>query len=102
MSWGIYTADILVRTNPKWWPSRAGMTHPIREIEAESVAHLVCSRTELKKPSEKYLAGYVDPDAEMPDISLECIMKTAGLIERMAKRLLSLREQPPPPQPKTV
>jgi len=84
--------------NPKWWPSRAGMTHQIQEIEAESAAHLVCSRFGLKNPSEKYLAGYIDPDADMPPINLECIMKAAGLIERMAKLSLPLRKQPPQPK----
>jgi len=82
----------------KWWTSRTGMTLQIREIEAESVAHLVCSRFGLKNLSEKYLAGYVDPDADMPPISLECIMKAAGLIERMAKISLPLRKPPPKPQ----
>jgi len=81
--------------SPKWWHSREVTTHQIREIEAESVSHLVCSRFGLKNSSEKYLAGYVDPDAEMPPISLECIMKAAGLIERMAKTLMPLRKQPP-------
>jgi len=82
----------------KWWTDRTKTTSQIREIEAESVAHLVCSRFGLKNPSEKYLAGYVDPDADMPPISLECIMKAAGLIERMAKLSLPLRKQPPPPK----
>jgi len=82
----------------KWWPDRTETTHQIREIEAESAAHLVCSRFGLQNPSEKYLAGYVDPDADMPPISLECIMKAAGLIERMAKLSLPLRKQPPKPQ----
>jgi len=77
--------------NPGWWPSRMGKTRQICEIEAESVAHLVCSRFGLKNQSEKYLAGYVDPDACMPPISLECIMKATSLIERMGKKALPLR-----------
>jgi len=78
--------------NPRWWPSRMKMTHDICEIEAESVAYLVCSRFGLKNASEKYLAGYVNPDAFMPPISLECIMKSAGLIEKMGKMSLPLRK----------
>lgn len=80
----------------KWWPSRKNTTLQIREIEAESVAHLVCSRFGLKNASEKYLSGYVDPEVEMPPISLESILKAAGMIERMAKTLMPLRKQPPP------
>jgi len=31
------------------------------------------------------LAGYVKENKEIPKISLECIMKVAGLIEKMGK-----------------
>jgi len=79
--------------DPGWWPSRTGLTLPLRETEAESVAYLVCSRFGIKNPSEKYLAGYIDPDAAMPNISLGCIMKATGLIERMGKISVPFRKQ---------
>jgi hypothetical protein len=36
----------------------------------------------LVNPSAQYLTGYVQQHEETPPISLDCIMKAAGLIER--------------------
>jgi hypothetical protein len=71
--------------NRKWWPDRRGLDHTVREFEAESVAHLVCSRLGIKSPSDAYLSGYLDQNRQIPKISLECVMKAAGLIENMGK-----------------
>jgi len=54
-----------------------------REFEAESVAWLVCERMGIYNPSEKYLAGYSGKNATLPDISLDCILSSAGKIEDM-------------------
>jgi len=62
------------------------------EFEAESVSYLVCKRFGLETASEEYLAGYVRSEMEVPSISLECVMKAAGLIEKMGKEVLSLRK----------
>ena len=78
--------------NPLWWPDRRGLTHSIVEFEAESVSYLVCKRFGLKTASEEYLAGYVRSQTEVPPISLECVMKAAGLIEKMGKELMILRK----------
>jgi len=79
--------------NPKWWPDRRGLEHSVREFEAESVAFLVCSRIGIDNPSEQYLAGYVKQHEHMPPISLECVMKSAGLIESMSKSRLKPRKK---------
>ena len=78
--------------NDKWWPDRGGLDHNIRELEAESVAYMVCARLGIDNPSERYLAGYVGKQEQVPQISLECVMKTAGLIERMSRENLKSRK----------
>ena len=41
----------------------------------------VCARLGLKSPSESYLFRYLKDNEQVPNISLECVMKTAGIIE---------------------
>jgi hypothetical protein len=68
-----------------WWPDRRGLGPLVREFEAESVSYMVCTRAGIDCPSEQYLAGYVTKEAQVPPISLECVMKAAGLIETMGR-----------------
>lgn len=79
--------------NDKWWPDRRGLDHGTREFEAESVAYLVCSRSNIDNPSEQYLSGYVGNEVDVPPISLECVMKAAGLIETMSQQRMKPRKQ---------
>ena len=65
--------------NKKWWPDRKGLSKEIVEFEAESVAYLVCQRLNIDVPSAAYLSNYVENKPEVPKISLECVMKAAGL-----------------------
>ena len=78
--------------NDRWWPDRRGLDHKAEEFEAESVAYMVCTRLGIDNPSEQYLAGYVDKYNEVPNISLECVMKAAGLIESMGREILKPRK----------
>jgi hypothetical protein len=78
--------------NEKWWPDRRGLSGERSEFEAESVAHLVCTRAGIDSPSDQYLAGYFEKNQEVPQISLECVMKSAGLIERMGLERLKPRK----------
>lgn len=77
----------------KWWPDRRGLNDRIREFEAESVCYLVCSRLGIENPSDEYLSGYTKTNEDVPPISLECVMKTAGLIEQMGREKLLLRKE---------
>jgi antirestriction protein ArdC len=70
--------------NTKWWPDRQGLSHKAEEFEAESAAFLVCGRLGIDNPSEQYLSGYAENDGDIPPISLECVMRAAGLIETMS------------------
>ena len=78
--------------NPQWWPDRSGRKRAILELEAESVAYMICTRFGIDNPSEKYLAGYVAEFKKVSRISPECIMKAAGLIEKMGKEKLKPRK----------
>lgn len=77
----------------KWWPDRRGLEHHVMEFEAESVAYMVCARSGIRTPSEQYLAGYTGQQGETPPISLDCVMKAAGLIEAMGGEKLKPRKQ---------
>ena len=79
--------------NDKWWPDRRGLPHNVREFEAESVAYMVCARLGIDNPSERYLAGYADQQNEVPPISLECVIKSAGRIETMGRKKLQPRKE---------
>jgi hypothetical protein len=77
--------------NRNWWPDRRGLTKEALEFEAESATYLLCGRLGIDNPSERYLAGYRKQNQEIPEISLECIMKAGGLIEKMGKERLKPR-----------
>jgi hypothetical protein len=81
--------------NEKWWHDRRGMSREIREFEAESICYLVCHRLGIANPSEKYLANYLKDkrEGDVPAISLECVMKSTGLIEQMGRERLKPRKE---------
>jgi len=78
--------------NDRWWPDRRGLSHQVIEFEAESIAYLVCQRCGIRNTSAEYLAGYVQDNQDTPPISLECVMKAAGLVEKMGRKALPLRK----------
>ena len=78
--------------NTKWWPNRLGLSHTAVEFEAESVAYLVCARLSIENPSAAYLSNFAKTNEKLPKISLECVMKAAGLIENMGKLRLKPRK----------
>jgi hypothetical protein len=46
-------------TETDWWPDRRSLSPAQREIEAESVAYLVCRRAGLHSLSERYLYRHI-------------------------------------------
>lgn len=68
-----------------WWKNQRGFVHePIREVEAESVAWLVCKRHGLEPPSSRYLDQYMNGHApELPSIWLYRMLMAADEIENM-------------------
>ncbi|OQB20415.1 MAG: hypothetical protein BWY11_02434 [Firmicutes bacterium ADurb.Bin182] len=77
----------------KWLPKREFLTRNIIEFEAESVSWLVCERLGIDNPSEKYLNGYLDNNASIPDISVDSIMKAAGKVERLIQTSIQPRKE---------
>lgn len=64
-------------------PDRPRMGHDSEELEAESVAYLVCARNGVSCKSEKYLSDYVSQHSTIDDIDLYQIMRAAGQIETL-------------------
>jgi len=64
-------------------PPRPSMSKIQRELEAESVAYLVCERNGVKSKSETYLKDYVSKNITIDDIDIYQIMRAAGQIETL-------------------
>jgi len=78
--------------NRKWWPDRRGLAYVIGEFEAESATYLLCKRLGIDNPSDQYLSCFMRQDQKVPPISLECVLKAAGLIEEMGRKRLKMRK----------
>ncbi len=76
------------------WPFRLNLSEAVAEIEAESVAYIVCTRAGLKTQSAEYLAKFVEDGDDLDAISLDLISRVAGRLEEMGRRIL-----PPHPEP---
>jgi hypothetical protein len=64
-------------------PERPTLSLAQREIEAESVAYIVCERHGVKPKSESYLEKYVNKDTTVDNLDLYQIMRAAGQVESM-------------------
>lgn len=62
-------------------PHRTCIGYAEREIEAESVAYLVCSRQVVESRSHAYLASYVETNTTIEHIDLYQFMRAAGGVE---------------------
>ena len=77
--------------NDRWWPDRQNLSGTVREFEAESVSYLVCARLGIDTASEEYLAGYVSKCSATPAVSLDRVLKSVWLLEKMGRARLALR-----------
>jgi IrrE N-terminal-like domain len=64
-------------------PPRPRMAKAQRELEAESVAYLVCARNGVASKSESYLKDYVSEHTSIGDIDIYQVMRAAGQIEAL-------------------
>jgi hypothetical protein len=64
-------------------PERAGLSHPQEELEAESVAYVVCERQNVRPRSQTYLSRFVDSNTTVEDLDVYQIMRAAGQVEAM-------------------
>lgn len=62
-------------------PERLGITQTQCELEAESVAYLVCARNDVKSKSETYLTTYVTETTTIDYLDLYQVMRAAGQVE---------------------
>jgi hypothetical protein len=51
----------------------------------------VCARLGIEPPSAQYAAGYLNGNGKMPPISLNTVVKMAGLIHQIGQSKLPLR-----------
>lgn len=73
--------------NSKWWKDRRRFNLSLEsmEFEAESVCWLICGRLGIENPSAEYLEGYTNKNGEIPDVSVDTILKASGSIESLIK-----------------
>ncbi len=64
-------------------PERPALSHPRQELEAESVAYIVCNRRGVQSKSETYLSSFVDANTKLDDLDVYQIMRAAGQVETM-------------------
>jgi len=64
-------------------PARASMNHTQVELEAESVAYVVCARNRVHSKSETYLANYVRDNPSVDDIDIYQVMRATGQVEAL-------------------
>ena len=64
-------------------PSRVVEGHPIREIEAESVAYLVSIRKNVESNPEQYLSAFVKSNRTVCSIDVHQVMRAAGQVETL-------------------
>ncbi|MDD4441801.1 MAG: ImmA/IrrE family metallo-endopeptidase [Kiritimatiellae bacterium] len=64
-------------------PDRRGRTHDQVEIEAESVAYLICKRNGCDCNSDAYIYGYLKTHTTVDDLEIYQIMRAAGQIEAL-------------------
>ncbi len=64
-------------------PERKTLAHMQRELEAESVAYIVCGRQGVTPKSQRYLAPFLQSDMPLPRLDVYQIMRAAGHVERL-------------------
>ena len=68
-----------------WWPERGDLNIRGEEIEADSVAYLVCRRSGLRVNSEHYLLQFSETHQEIPLFSINAVIQAVSYIEDMGK-----------------
>lgn len=76
-----------------WLPQRYELTKNEVEFEAESVCWILCERLGVNNPSAEYLSGYLNDHNEIPNISIDTVLKAAGIIERIHQGMSSPRKE---------
>lgn len=72
-------------------PDRTKLTGIQKEIEAESVAYLVCSRNEVTPKSQTYLSKLVTQDTTIDNLDVYQVMRAAGQVEAILGLTISIK-----------
>ncbi len=64
-------------------PERPRPELALREVEAESVAYIVCKRNGVEPKSQTYLSGFINKRTTFEGIAVYQIMRAAGRIEAL-------------------
>lgn len=80
----------------EWWDDRRELSYNAKELEAESVSYLVCSRCGIWSKSEEYLSDYIHYPHDLSLVSIELVSKVANQIERMGKESIPVRKRKKP------
>lgn len=69
--------------------------HRVQEIEAESVAYILCHRNRVEFRSQPYLNSFVEANESAADLDLYAITRAAGHIERLLDLSISSQWKDP-------
>ncbi len=64
-------------------PERSALRYSQQELEAESVAYLVCERNGVKSKSQTYLSNFVNANTTVDQIDVFQVMRAAGQVETL-------------------
>jgi hypothetical protein len=64
-------------------PMRPHLSYTQQELEAESVAYIVCGRSGVQSKSRTYLAEFVTATTSITDLDVYQVMRAAGQVETM-------------------
>lgn len=64
-------------------PARGSLDRSQRELEAESVAYLVCERNGVKSKSQTYLSTFLDGNTTIDHLDVYQVMRGAGQVETL-------------------
>ncbi len=76
----------------KYWPDRARPETPCTGVRGGVHCLSGRARLDVEIPSGEYLADYFAMNPEVPDISVDLVVKVAGLIENMGRERMKPRE----------
>lgn len=79
--------------NMKWLPTRLGVDASSMEFEAETTCWIVCQRLGIESNSVGYLNGYLEENEYIPQVSVDAILRSAGIIETILHGAIKPRKE---------
>ena len=77
---------------------RRQLSYKQQEIEAESVAFILCKRNGIHPKSQTYLSSFVDSDTSLDEVDIYQVMRAAGRVEEVLELATRSRFHPPESQ----